>query len=68
MKIKELRELSIEELKTQGGELRHELFNLRIQRQSGQLEKNSRIHDARKEIARIETILSERRLSAAAAA
>ena len=55
MKIKEIRELSSDEL---GG--RQEVFNLRMQQASGQMERPSRLKDIRKEVARIETVLSER--------
>ena len=60
MKIKELRELNSEELANRKRELRQESFHLRLQQQSGQLEKPSRIKDIRKEVARIEGTLSER--------
>ena len=66
MKIKELRELSGEELLRRQEELRRETFNLRIQQQAGSLEKPSVIRLNRRENARIETILSERRLKAKA--
>ncbi|HEY0790521.1 MAG TPA: 50S ribosomal protein L29 [Chthoniobacterales bacterium] len=66
MKIKELRELSNEELARRQEELRRETFNLRLQQQTGTLEKSSLIRMNRKENARIETILSERRLKASA--
>ncbi len=61
MKIKEIRELSIEELQTRRRELKQETFNLRVQQQSGNLEKPSRIREIRKEVARVETTISERR-------
>ena len=60
MKIKEIRELSSDELSGRKRELRQEVFNLRLQQASGQMEKPSRLKDIRKEVARIETILSER--------
>jgi large subunit ribosomal protein L29 len=60
MKIKEIRELSREELANRKRELRMESFNLRLQQQSGQMEKPSRVKDIRKEVARIETILTEK--------
>jgi large subunit ribosomal protein L29 len=60
MKIKEIRELSPEELTNRKRELRMESFNLRLQQQSGQMEKPSRVKDIRKEVARIETILTEK--------
>jgi large subunit ribosomal protein L29 len=67
MKIKELRELSIDELGAKRRELRHEMLNLRIQQQSGQLENPSRIKILRRDVARIETILTSRTKSQTAA-
>jgi large subunit ribosomal protein L29 len=58
MKISDLKELTHTELLAKGRDLRHELFNLRLQQASGQLEKSSRIRHLRKDIARIETQLS----------
>jgi large subunit ribosomal protein L29 len=60
METKELRELSNEELATRRQELRREMFNLRLQQQTGALEKPSVIRISRREVARIETILTER--------
>jgi large subunit ribosomal protein L29 len=60
MKIKELREMSIEELTAKRRELKHEMLNLRVQQQSGQIENPARLHLIRKDVARIETILTER--------
>lgn len=62
MKIAEIRNLNATELKTKEGELREEGLNLRLQQQTGRLEKPSRLNDIRKEIAKIETVLSEQRL------
>ncbi|NNE90748.1 MAG: 50S ribosomal protein L29 [Verrucomicrobiales bacterium] len=66
--IKELRELSNEEMATRRRDLKEEMLNLRVQQEAGQLENPARIRTARREIARIETILSERKLQAAAEA
>jgi large subunit ribosomal protein L29 len=60
MKIKEIRALSSEELKTKLADAREELMNLRFQAVSGQLTDTSRLPIVRKEIARIETIINER--------
>ncbi len=60
MKIKELRELSNDELYGRRFELRKEIFNLRLQQQSGSLEKPSVLRSNRREVAQIETILTER--------
>lgn len=68
MKIKELRELTVEELTKRSRELRHELLTLRLQQTTGQLENPMRIRTLRKEVAKIETILTERRTKAATAA
>ena len=68
MKIKELRELSVEELNARRRELRQEMLNLRMQQQSGQLENPSRLKVLRREVARIETIITARSHTAAAKA
>jgi large subunit ribosomal protein L29 len=60
MKIKDLRELSNDELIARRRELRKDAFNLRLQQQSGALEKPSVIRINRREVARIETILTQR--------
>ena len=61
MKTNELRKLTTEELTKKVQENKEELFNLRMQKATGALEKPSRIHELRKEVARINTILNERR-------
>ncbi len=68
MKAKEIRELTEAEAQAKLRDLRQELFNLRLQQQTARLERSSRIRDVRRDVARIETILSERRLKAGAAA
>ena len=62
---RELRELSNDELVARRQELRRETFNLRLQQQVGSLEKPSVIRNNRREVARIETILTERKRKAA---
>ncbi len=66
MKTKEIRELTQDELGARKRELRNELFHLRIQQQSGQLEKPSQIRQIRREVARVETVLNEKIRAAAA--
>jgi large subunit ribosomal protein L29 len=66
MKIKEIRDLSVKDLAARKHELREESFHLRIQQQSGQLEKPSTLRQIRREIARIETVLTEKNKTAAA--
>ena len=68
MKIKELREQTVEELTARARELKMEALNLRLQQQSGQLENPARLRLIRREVARIETILSERANKAQGAA
>jgi large subunit ribosomal protein L29 len=61
MKSSELNELSLEELETKSGELRAELFNVRIKKATGQLENTAKLRSLRRDIARTETILCEKR-------
>lgn len=63
MKINEIRKLTTEELMTKIEEYKKELFNLRFEQATGNLEKPSRIKDLRKTIARMKTILRERELN-----
>jgi large subunit ribosomal protein L29 len=62
---KELQEKTFKELQADGRNLRQEMFNLRLQQASAQLEKSARLHTLRRDIARIETRLSELRNKAA---
>ena len=64
---KELRENSVDELATKRRELKEEALNLRVQKESGQLENPARLRELRREVARIETLLSEKRIAAAQA-
>ncbi|RMG85645.1 MAG: 50S ribosomal protein L29 [Candidatus Dadabacteria bacterium] len=61
MSAKELRELTDAELEAREQELRQELFNLRFQHALRQLENTARIRQVKREIARILTVLRERR-------
>lgn len=60
MKATALREMTVEELDHQYDETQKELFNLRIQKSSGQLENPARLRLLRRELARIKTIKNER--------
>ena len=60
MKVKEIRELSTEEINEKLFEAKQELFNLRFQQATGNLEKPSRIRDLRHTVARMKTVLKER--------
>jgi len=60
MKAKELKELTKEELAKRRRDLKEELFNLRFQHSTGQLENTARLNTLKKDVARIETVLSEK--------
>ncbi|MDI3536927.1 MAG: 50S ribosomal protein L29 [Eubacteriaceae bacterium] len=63
MKPSELRELSSMELETKLGDLKEELFNLRFQHATGQLENPMRIREVKKTYARVKTIIQERAMA-----
>ena len=63
MKAKELKELTVEELTKRKRDFKEELFNLRFQHSTGQLENTARIGLVRKDIARIEAIIRQKGLS-----
>ena len=60
MKVKDLRELSVEQLEKKLAELKSELFNLRFQLAINQLENPNRIPEVRHDIARVMTLLREK--------
>ena len=59
MKVKDIRELTTAEMLDQEKQLKEELFNLRFQLATGQLENTALIKEVRKSIARIKTVLRE---------
>ena len=61
MKAAELRDLSLEELGTKARELQNEIFNARVRHATGQLEDTARIGRLRRDLARAETVLREKR-------
>jgi large subunit ribosomal protein L29 len=61
MNIQEVRDLSNAELTQTIATLKEELFNLRFQQATGQLENPSRMREIKKSIARIKTIITERK-------
>ena len=61
MKATEIRELTEAELNQRLQDTQKELFNLRVQQSYGQLEKSSRIKELRRDVARINTVISQRR-------
>jgi large subunit ribosomal protein L29 len=66
MKFKEIQEMSTDELLTKKRDLRQESLHLRLQQQSGQLEQPSRMRLLRRDVARVETVLTERNKQAEA--
>ena len=60
MRARDLRDLTDEELEEKMGETRKELFNLRFQSATGALENSARLRSAKREIARILTVKTER--------
>lgn len=63
MKAKDVRELSVNELEVKLNELKEELFNLRFQLATGQLDNPMQISSVRKNIARVKTVMRERELN-----
>ena len=61
MKISEFKDSTVAELAAKGRDLRQEIFNLRLQQASSQLEKPARLRTLRRDIARIETRMSQLR-------
>ncbi len=62
MKVNEIRQMTDQELDSKMLEFKNELFNLRFQMATGQLDNPMRIKTVRKDIARIKTIIREREL------
>jgi len=63
VKAKEIRDLSMEELKEKEREIGQELFNLRFQKATGQLGNTAMIRQTKKDLARVKTILRELEIS-----
>ena len=63
MKAKEIRNLSVEELTKKLDELKKDLFNLRLQHATNQLDNPIRIAEVKKDIARVMTIIREQQLA-----
>jgi len=61
MKITEIKDLTQQELAAKSRDLKHEIFNLRLQQASSQLEKPARLHTLRRDVARVETRISQLR-------
>ncbi len=66
MKATDVRAKTLDELRSELEGLKKEQFNLRFQRATGQLENTGRVRQIRRDIARIQTIMREKRVSASA--
>lgn len=62
MKIKEIKDLSVDELKQKERDLVDELFRLKVRHATGQLDSSAMMKSVKKDIARIKTILREREI------
>jgi large subunit ribosomal protein L29 len=60
MKIAEVRELSLDELRVREQDLDDQLFRLRVQKSMGQLEAPAKVRELRRDLARVKTILKEK--------
>ena len=65
MKFSEMKDMTLVELTTKSRDLRQEMFNLRLQQASAQLEKPARLHTLRRDIARLESRITQLRKKAA---
>ncbi len=61
MKVAEVREMGVEELERRVSETRRELFNLRFQHATGQLENTGQLKEVRRNIARLLTVLTQKK-------
>ena len=59
MKATDIRDLSLEEMKNKASDLEQEIFNLRFQHGTGQLENSAKLKQARRDIARVKTIIRQ---------
>ena len=65
MKASEVRAMSLEDLEKKLADLKKDLFNLRLQNATNQLENPSKINDVKKDIARVKTIIREKQTASA---
>jgi len=63
MKSEKIREMSVDDLRTKEKELREQLFRLRFQKSLGQLDNALKLREARRDIARVLTILKEKQVA-----
>jgi len=60
MKANEIKDLSVEELRSKAAELEQEMFNLRFQLHTGHLENSAKLSQIRKDVARVKTVLNQK--------
>jgi large subunit ribosomal protein L29 len=65
MKMSELKDMTMQELNAKSRDMRQEMFNLRLQQASSQLEKPARLRLLRRDVARVETRITQLRNNAA---
>jgi large subunit ribosomal protein L29 len=65
VKIEKIRELKDEELQTRADELEEEIFRSRVQKETGQLDQMGKVRNLRRFLARVKTVLRERRVEKA---
>ena len=63
MKVAEIREMTVDDLQTRVKDLDDELFRLRIQKSMGQLEAPAKMRTVRRDLARVKTVLRQKRTS-----
>ena len=63
MKVSEIRELTLEELRQREQDIAEELFNLKFQRATAQLENKMKVRQVRRDLARVKTIIQEKQTS-----
>ena len=61
MSLSKLREMSVQDLESEGRVLSEQIFRLRFQKATGQLENRAKIRQIRRDLARVKTILTQRR-------
>ncbi|MDO5141684.1 MAG: 50S ribosomal protein L29 [Eubacteriales bacterium] len=66
MKASEIRELTVDELTVKLGDLKKDLFNLRLQLATNQLDNTNKITEVKRDIARVNTVIREKQLAAKA--
>ncbi len=62
MKASKVREMGVEELKTQEKDLQEQLFRLRVQKSIGQLDNAIKLREVRRDVARVKTVLREKQV------